>query len=164
MKKQTLEVKLQKPQRTAPHSWRSFAGGRSTLVKSLMAGGFSMSAPITVVASTSWRRGSTVNLVTGVLSTLQFSPSNDSQSEENFIESISNILNELCQRIKGSQFCMTMLWFSIEVSTIKNWKLRQRLVFRYYMPEFFNILNLHSFINWLSCNYVCVCWLNCDLT
>lgn len=79
MRRQTSAARPWRPPRTAPRSWRSSAGERSTPARSLMAGGFSTSVKITLDASTSWRRESTVNPVTGVPSVLWYSLSDASQ-------------------------------------------------------------------------------------
>lgn len=80
MRRQTSGVRSLKPQRTVPHYWRSFAGERSTHVKSLMAGGCSMSTPTIVDGNTSWRRENTASLVTGVPTVRLSNPSGASQS------------------------------------------------------------------------------------
>lgn len=70
MRRQTLAARPWRPQRTAPHFWKSSAGGRSTPVRSTMVGGFSTSTPTTVDVSTSWRRENTESLGIGVLPVL----------------------------------------------------------------------------------------------
>lgn len=92
MRRPTLGARPMRPQRTVPRSWRSSAGGRSTPVRSTMAGGFSMSTPTTADASTSWRRANTANLATGGLSVLQSSPSGALPNDLPSIQNIKDLL------------------------------------------------------------------------
>lgn len=109
MRRQTLGVRSLRLQRIVPRYWRSFAGGRSIRVKSLMAGGYFMSTPTIMDGSTSWRRENTASLVTGVPSVLLSNPSGASQ---NNLTSIPNVerkrpsyLTTLFITIHSSLFC-----------------------------------------------------------